>query len=100
MQNTETLKFKSPDLVLLEKESKSKYECLKKEIARLKATNKIMRKLCTSSGFYKYFFSHLRSFETDKQCFDFVNQFYYDLFGQYRYTSYKCFKNKILKNGK
>jgi len=59
-----------------------------------------MRKLCTSSGFYKYYFLHLKNFETAKQCFDFVNQFYYDLFGQYRYTSYKRFKYKLLQNGK
>lgn len=100
MSKTETLKFKSPDLVLLKKESQNEIDCLKKEITRLKATNKIMKKLSASSGFFKYYFSNLRNFETNKQCFDFVNQFYYDLFGQYRYSSYKDFKSMLCYHGK
>lgn len=100
MQKPLKLEFKSPDLVLLKKESRNEIELLQKEIANLKATNKIMRKLSTSQGFFKYYFKNLRSFEKEKQCFDYVNQLFYDCFDEYRYNSYNDFTFKLYKNGK
>ena len=65
-------------------------------IAKLERENEIMSKLSTSSGFYKYYFSKLPNFETQKKCFDFVNKQYCLLFGELRYDSYEHFK--ILTN--
>ena len=100
MQKPSTFKTESTGLVLIEKTSLQDLENLRKENVRLKAKIELMEKLVTTQKFYKYYFSKLRDFKTNKQCFDSVNQLYYDLFGIYRFSCYSDFKSKLLKNGK
>jgi len=66
-----------------------------------------MKKLCTAEGFYLFWSDSLKvkkKFPTNKSCFDYVNELYYELFGCYRYSDYGSFKvyqnrrNKQLKN--
>ena len=52
---------------------------------------KIMRKLATSQGFYEYYFSQLPKHKTNTDCFDDVNDLYFTLFGEYKYSSYASF---------
>lgn len=47
----------------------------------------------SSLGFYRYYFSELRYFKTQKECFQHVNDLYHFLFGEYRYESYTSFSN-------
>lgn len=62
-----------------------------KKIEALLAENELMRKLATASGFYEYFFSQLPHHETLTDCFNMVNDKYFDFFGEYRYSSYNSF---------
>lgn len=94
MQKTQTFKFKSSDLNLSTKKS------LRQEIVRLETEITLMHKLATTRNFYCYYFDNIRNFKTNKQCFDYVNQLYYDFFGEYRYKSYDHFKAKTFKHGK
>lgn len=52
---------------------------------------KLMRKLATAQGFYEYYFSQLPKHKTNKDCFNFINDQYYEFFGEYKYSSYKNF---------
>lgn len=64
---------------------------ISKTLEQLHAENKIMRQLATREGFYKYYFSQLKHHETNTDCFNAVNELYFDLFGEYRYSNYKVF---------
>jgi len=67
----------------------------------------IMKKLCTSEGFYLYWFNSLPDkarFPTNTACFEYVNELHNEFLGYYRYSDYKAFnryisrRNKQLKN--
>lgn len=55
----------------------------------------------TPHGFYKYYFDDLPYHPTNIECFNHVNQLYFDLYGEYRYSDYTSFRiqyNRHLKN--
>lgn len=52
----------------------------------------LMRKLYTPQGFFQYYFSKLSEFNTDKECFEALNDLHEELFGVPRYSDYYCFK--------
>lgn len=58
---------------------------------KYRAQVEVMRKIATATGFYEYFFSVLSIFPTRSEAFNYVNDLYYELFGEYRYTSYNSF---------
>lgn len=55
----------------------------------------IIRKIATAKGFYDYFFSLLPNpkFRTRNEAFEYVNTLYFELFGEYKYSSYQSFLN-------
>lgn len=63
------------------------------EIAKLKQQNEKMKKLASRTGFFQMYFLECKNHNTNKEAFDFVNEEYFELFGQYRYADYSSFKN-------
>ena len=62
-----------------------------KEIKQLQQENNLMRQLGTATGFYEYYFKQLKYHRTNIECFNTVNDLYFDLYGEYRYSSYYSF---------
>lgn len=60
----------------------------------------LMRQLATSEGFFKYFFQQLSKYPTQVECFNAINDTYFDLFGDYRYSDYVSFRNSNMKTKK
>lgn len=56
----------------------------------------------TPLGFYRYYFNDLEYHRTQTDCFNHVNELYFDLYGEYRYDSYdtfrKCYNRALTKN--
>lgn len=61
-------------------------------VAKIEKENELMRGLSTRKGFYNEFFKELKTASSNKEAFDNVNERYYNLFGQYRYSDYNSFK--------
>jgi hypothetical protein len=81
-------------MTALEKHLQAELEKSKQKIAT-------MQKIATSIGFYDFYFSNLKNFETEVKCFHYVNDLYFEFFGEYKYSSYNSFrklKNKHLKS--
>lgn len=65
---------------------------LEQEIKRLQFENAIMCKIATKKGFFEYYFELLPKFKTFHECFEYVNDLYKSLFGEYKYNSFHHFK--------
>lgn len=70
----------------------------KHEIEQLQKKLELMKKLSTTNGFYQYYFSKLKDFPFNYECFAHVNDLYYNLFGVERYTSFDSFRNSLKNN--
>lgn len=46
----------------------------------------------TPYGFYQYYFNELPFHRTNLECFNHVNDIYFELYGEYRYESYNSFR--------
>ena len=60
----------------------------------------IAKRLGTTHGFVEYYFNVLGRFKTQKATFDICNELYFLIFGEYRYSDLKLFKqmkNKHLR---
>lgn len=69
-------------------------------VKKLKKENEIICRIATSSGFYEYYFEQLKHYKSNIDCFEYVNNLYYQYFGEYKYSSYNSFrtvKNKFLE---
>lgn len=64
------------------------------EVTRLKKELKITRQLGTRQGFFQYYFEELPKHRTNVECFNAVNDKYFDLFGEWRYTDYNSFRKQ------
>lgn len=74
---------------------------LTQKIDRLIKENSLMKKLATSQGFYEYYFSQLNNYKSNVECFEAVNELCFEIFGEYRYSSYKSFAiSKIYRKNK
>lgn len=67
-------------------------EQLLQQLAELENQNNLMRQLATPKGFYDYWFKNLPKFRTRNECFLYVNDLFYDFFGEYRYSTYNSFQ--------
>lgn len=63
------------------------------QIESLQQENKLMKKIATTQGFYQYFFSQLKNHRTANECFNNVNDIYFDFFGEYKYSSWFSFRS-------
>lgn len=48
----------------------------------------------TPLGFYRYYFNELPFQKTNTECFNHVNEIYFELFGEYRYEDYDSFRKQ------
>lgn len=67
----------------------------KAEVQKLQEKIEIMKLIGNREGFYKYFFKICDQFKTREDAFEAVNNLYFELFGEFRYNSYKGFRNSI-----
>jgi hypothetical protein len=71
---------------------------LEQEIVRLQEENKIMKMICTTKGFFQYYFEMLKNFASVEDCFNYVNSLYEKYFGPKKYNSYNHFKTVVYGN--
>lgn len=55
----------------------------------------MMRKIHNPQGFYDYYFAQLPLHRTNVECFNAVNDLYFELFGDYKYSSYNSFQRRL-----
>jgi hypothetical protein len=65
---------------------------LRIQVEKLQKQNLEMRKLSTIKGFYEEYFKALKTVKFNYEAFDLINEKYFHLFGQYRYSDFKSFK--------
>lgn len=68
---------------------------LRIENEKLKMKLELMQKLCSTQKFYQYYFSELKNYKTNTECFNAVNDQYLKLFGVYRYSDWDSFKKMV-----
>ncbi len=52
----------------------------------------------SAHGFYNYYFNDLKYHRNQTECFNHINDLYFDIYGEYRYESYQSFSNQYSKN--
>lgn len=62
---------------------------------KYKRENELMRKLGTAPGFFAYYYDQLPKHKTRIETFNHVNETYFELFGQYRFSSHSSFLNSL-----
>ena len=65
------------------------------QLEELQYENKLLKKLATTQGFFQYYFEQLPKHRTMPECFNAVNDKYFDLFGEYRFESYYSFRESL-----
>lgn len=73
-------------------------KALKEELAKIQAENLLMRTLGTNQGFFQHYFEQLRNHRTQIECFNSVNEQYFDFFGEYRYSCYNSFRRQLRRS--
>jgi hypothetical protein len=68
---------------------------LRIHIEKLENQNQQMRKLSTRQGFYDEYFKALQTAKTNREAFNNINEKYYSLFNQYRYSDWDSFKKMV-----
>ena len=64
----------------------------KTELDELQKENNLLKQLGTRQGFFQYYFEQLPKHRNNTECFNYVNEKYLDLFGEYKYESYHSFR--------
>ena len=71
---------------------------IEKQLNEMRQQVELMRSLATRSGFFKQYFKELARKEqgkpvhrTNYECFNHLNTVYFDLFGEYKYSTYNSF---------
>ena len=67
----------------------------KKVIEKQEQEIKLMRKLAITDGFFKHYFSILKKFKTQADCFHHCNDLYFDFFSEYKYSTYDSFRQNL-----
>lgn len=73
-------------------------EWLKEELIRVREENQMMKTLGTNQGFFRYYFEQLKHHRTQIECFNMVNDRYFDFFGEYRYSCYNSFRRQLKRS--
>lgn len=71
---------------------------LKEELARMQAENQLMRELGTNEGFFKHYFENLPKHRTQIECFNMINDQYFEFFGEFRYSCYNSFRRQLKRS--
>jgi hypothetical protein len=70
------------------------------QIKELTLQNDLLKQLGTTAGFYEYYFKNIKHHRTNVECFNAVNDLYFDLFGEYRFSSFNAFRQSGFYTGK
>lgn len=65
------------------------------QMEKLRKENELMRKIGTAPGFFQYYFSILPQHRTRIEAFNFANEQYFELYGEYRYSTHGSFLNQL-----
>ena len=65
-------------------------------IDKLQEENNMLRKLATKRGFIQLYYSYLKDFNTNTECFDFLNEKHKKEFGKYKFSGYDSFR--VIRN--
>ncbi len=89
---------------MLSTNDKSTYQ---QQLLEIQEENSLMRNLATRQGFFQYYFKELsekkgtmHKHRTMVECFNYCNEKYYDLFGEYKYSNYNSFKQQVSREYK
>lgn len=67
---------------------------LQSQIEEYHYREKMYRKLGTRQGFFQFYFEQLPQHRTNVECFNAVNELYFEFFGEWRYTDYNSFRKQ------
>lgn len=70
------------------------------ELQKLEEKIELMRLLVNREGFFKYYFKEIKNYPSREKAFNAVNELYYSLFGEFRYSDYQTFRQILSKNNK
>lgn len=65
------------------------------QLEELQQENKLLKKIATTQGFFQYYFEQLPRHRTMPECFNTVNEKYFELFGEWRFESYHSFRASL-----
>ena len=65
------------------------------EKKQLQEKFELAQQIGTIRGFYTYYFATLSNFDTQKECFNNVNDLYLSVFGEEKYRDYNSFRRRI-----
>jgi hypothetical protein len=68
---------------------------LKAEIKKRDEIINLQKKLQGRTEFFKYYFDNLPFYQTQTDCFNAVNDLYFELFKEYKYTDYNSFRKQV-----
>ncbi|RZJ33733.1 MAG: hypothetical protein EOO51_12640 [Flavobacterium sp.] len=69
-------------------------------LEKLEKQNQLMRQLSTRDGFYAKYFEEIPKAKTNEEAFNTLNDLYFELFGEYRYSDFDSFKTVTNRNYK
>jgi hypothetical protein len=58
----------------------------------------IALKLKSTASFFRQYFEYLPKFETQKACFIFLNDIYFDVYGEDKYSGFQSFRNVMYRD--
>lgn len=79
-------------------------QATQQQLKEITAENTLMRLLGTRQGFFDYYFQELGAMQgkrpkhrTNVECFNYCNDTYFELFGEYKYSNVQTFKNLVAR---
>lgn len=68
---------------------------LRAENDKLKKERDLIRLLVKRDGFYQYYFKICNEHKTREDAFEYLNNLYFELVGEFRYLNYDSFRKSI-----
>lgn len=65
------------------------------QILEITADFNFLKAAATTEGFFKLYFEALPKHRTQVECFNAINERYYDLVGEYKFSEYRSFMNSV-----
>ncbi|MCO6149075.1 hypothetical protein [Flavobacterium sp. NRK1] len=65
---------------------------LEKKVGELQRQNEIMRQLGTLDGFFTAVFNMVKHSRTNEEAFNAVNDQYFEIWGQYRFSDFESYR--------
>ncbi len=71
---------------------------MKNTIKNIEENYKFLKKAVTKEGFIELYFADLPQKKTCLECFNQLNEKYYQITGEYRYSNFNSFNNQLSKS--